>query len=76
MARLGVHSSANLWACYFLFDVRWFADEAIASFSLDGVKFHPRYKEAVDGVVLISSDNVAFRVEDFFLKASRSVEIK
>ncbi|KAJ9103601.1 hypothetical protein QFC20_004757 [Naganishia adeliensis] len=48
-------------------------DETVASLSLDDVKFHPKYNVAVDGVVLISSDGVAFRVEDFYLKASREM---
>jgi hypothetical protein len=50
-------------------------DKAVASLSIDTVTYHPKYKQAVDGVVLVSSDEVAFRVEDFYLKASRSVAI-
>lgn len=46
-------------------------DEAVAALSLDNVAYHPKYTQAADGVVLVSSDKVAFRIEDFYLKAAR-----
>lgn len=46
------------------------------SLSLEGVTFHPNYPKITDGVVLISADQVAFCVEDFYLKEYRSVAVR